>query len=138
MTPAASSAGRVIARRAAALLGAWCLAAGASADHPRSLAPADLVERLARAQAPAMLDVRTPAEFAAGHLPGAVNIPVDQLRERLGELASLRDRELLVYCETGRRAGVAVQGLGRAGFAHLRLLDGHMRRWRGEARALAR
>ncbi len=76
-----------------------------------------------RSPGPLLLDVRTPAEYAAGHVPGARNIPHDQLAQRLGELADARDREVIVYCRTGRRAASAIDTLRRAGFerpAHLR------------------
>jgi rhodanese-related sulfurtransferase len=61
-----------------------------------------------------LLDVRTPAEFAAGHIPGAVNIPVDELRHRLDELP--RDRPVAAYCQVGQRGYLATRVLLAAGF----------------------
>jgi NADPH-dependent 2,4-dienoyl-CoA reductase/sulfur reductase-like enzyme/rhodanese-related sulfurtransferase len=61
-----------------------------------------------------LLDVRTVKEYAAGHIPGAVNIPVDELRVRLAELP--RDRELAVYCQVGQRGYLATRILLQAGF----------------------
>lgn len=61
-----------------------------------------------------LLDVRTPKEFADGHLPGAVNIPVDDLRGRLEELP--RDRRILAYCQVGMRGYVATRILLQKGF----------------------
>ncbi len=52
-----------------------------------------------------VLDVRTPEEYAAGHLPGSRNIPVDELRERLEEIP--QDREIWIYCQVGLRGYVA-------------------------------
>ena len=52
-----------------------------------------------------LLDVRTAEEYAEKHVDGAVNIPVNELEKRLGELP--RDRQIVVYCHTGARAGVA-------------------------------
>src|SRR5262249_19680494 len=60
------------------------------------------------------LDVRTPQEFAAGHLPEAVNIPVDDLRSHLGELP--HDQRIAVYCQVGQRGYLATRILRRAGF----------------------
>ena len=61
-----------------------------------------------------LLDVRTPQEFAEGHLPGAVNIPVDDLRGRLGEIpAGLR---ILAYCQVGMRGYIATRILLQKGF----------------------
>jgi NADPH-dependent 2,4-dienoyl-CoA reductase/sulfur reductase-like enzyme/rhodanese-related sulfurtransferase len=62
---------------------------------------------------PFLLDVRTPAEFAAGHIPGAVNIPVDELRPRLDELP--RDRPVVVYCQVGQRGYLATRVLRQEG-----------------------
>ena len=61
-----------------------------------------------------LLDVRTPKEFAEGHLPGAVNIPVDDLRGRLGELS--KDRQILAYCQVGMRGYIATRILLQKGF----------------------
>jgi NADPH-dependent 2,4-dienoyl-CoA reductase/sulfur reductase-like enzyme/rhodanese-related sulfurtransferase len=63
---------------------------------------------------PYILDVRTPAEFAQGQIPDAVNIPVDELRDRLGEIP--RNQELAVYCQVGQRGYLATRFLLQAGF----------------------
>ena len=52
-----------------------------------------------------VLDVRTQEEFAAGHVPGAVLIPVQELQQRVGELPA--DKPILIVCRTGRRAAGA-------------------------------
>jgi NADPH-dependent 2,4-dienoyl-CoA reductase/sulfur reductase-like enzyme/rhodanese-related sulfurtransferase len=62
-----------------------------------------------------LLDVRTPQEFASGHIPGAVNIPVDDLRSRLGELPP--DREIAAYCQVGQRGYLATRILRQKGFS---------------------
>jgi NADPH-dependent 2,4-dienoyl-CoA reductase/sulfur reductase-like enzyme/rhodanese-related sulfurtransferase len=62
-----------------------------------------------------VLDVRHPEELAVEHLQDAVNIPLDELRERLGELP--RDREILVVCRSGQRAYYATRILLQDGFA---------------------
>jgi rhodanese-related sulfurtransferase/tetratricopeptide (TPR) repeat protein len=77
----------------------------------------------------AVLDVRTPEEFAAGHVPGARNIPVQQLESRLGELDGARSGPLVVYCRTGHRAGIALQVLAAHGFTRLAHLEGDMQGW---------
>jgi rhodanese-related sulfurtransferase len=111
-------------------LAAASLACSAGAE-PGDATQTELVARLDAGQAPPLvLDVRTPEEFAAGHVPGARNIPIDELDERIGEIAAHRDQEVVVYCETGRRAGKASDALGTAGFTQVRQLDGDMRAWR--------
>ncbi len=73
-----------------------------------------------------LLDVRTPGEFAAGHLPGAVNIPVQSLSARLGEVP--KDRPVIVYCRSGQRSSSAARQLKQAGFGAVHDL-GAMSRW---------
>jgi NADPH-dependent 2,4-dienoyl-CoA reductase/sulfur reductase-like enzyme/rhodanese-related sulfurtransferase len=80
-------------------------------DHPQ----ADVEVILAPAgNRPLLLDVRTPQEYAAGHLPGAVNVPVDELRSRLDELP--RDRRIATYCQVGQRGYLATRILLQTGF----------------------
>ena len=50
-----------------------------------------------------MLDVREPAEFSAGHAPNAKNIPLAQLDKRVGELEKLKNRPVVIVCQTGGR-----------------------------------
>ena len=61
-----------------------------------------------------VVDVRDPGEFEEGHVPGAVNIPLNQVRQRLGEFP--RDREILLYCGVGQRAYYATRALLQNGF----------------------
>jgi rhodanese-related sulfurtransferase len=71
---------------------------------------------------PLLLDVRTPAEFAAGNISGALNAPLDELRTRLDELA--RDRRVIAYCQVGQRGYVATLLLRQAGFDAANLAGG--------------
>lgn len=84
-------------------------------DHPQI----DLDEVLtalasSTAEPPFLLDVRLPTEFSAGHIPGAVNIPVDDLRSRLSEIPS--GRKIVTYCQVGQRGYLATRILLQAGF----------------------
>jgi len=85
-----------------------------------------------------VLDVRTPAEFAAGHVPGARNIPHDQLAARLDELADARDRDVALYCRSGRRTLLAEETLRTAGFTKLVHLQGDYLAWEAEQRPVER
>ena len=69
-----------------------------------------------------ILDVRTPTEFAGGSIPGAVNIPLDDLRDSLGRLP--RDREILVYCRVGLRGYIGARILSQHGFRAQNLSGG--------------
>lgn len=71
----------------------------------------------------ALLDVRTAGEHAAGTIPGAENVPVDELRARLGGLP--KDRELLVFCQVGLRGYLACRILAQNGFACRNLSGGY-------------
>ena len=81
-------------------------------DHPQVDVETILATPIA--DRPFLLDVRTPQEFASGHIPGAVNISVDDLRSRLEELP--RDRKLAAYCQVGQRGYLATRILLQAGF----------------------
>ncbi len=69
-----------------------------------------------------LLDVRTPAEVAAGTIPGSIHIPVDELRGRMEELP--KDKEILAFCQVGLRGYVACRILGQKGFSRCRNLTG--------------
>ena len=98
-----------------------------------SVAASELRPRLATsAGSPLLLDVRTAEEYAAGHLPGAYNLPHDQLPQRLAELGEARDREVIVYCRSGRGAELALEVLQRAGFQRLGHLQGDYLGWTEE------
>ncbi len=70
-----------------------------------------------------LLDVRTAQEFANGHIPGAVNIPVDDLRSRLKELP--QDRKIAVYCQVGQRGYLATRILMQKGFVPANIGGGY-------------
>jgi phage shock protein E len=62
------------------------------------------------------VDVRTPEEFTAGHVANAVNIPFDAMEQRWTELERYRGQPVVLYCHSGRRAGIALQVLQAHGF----------------------
>ncbi len=71
-----------------------------------------------------VLDVRTPEEYAAGKIPGAINVPVDDLRARIGELD--RSKEYLAYCRVGLRGYLACRILTQHGLACRNLTGGYL------------
>ncbi len=79
-----------------------------------------------------LLDVRTPREFQEGHLEGAVNIPLDEILRRYGELDE--GKRILVYCHTGRRSALASQILANLGFGNIMNLEGGLVEWRSKYR----
>ncbi len=74
-----------------------------------------------------LVDVRAPREFAAGHLPGALNVPVDEVKRRSDELRQI-DHPLVIYCSAGVRCHKAAKILRRAGIEDVLEL-GLMSRW---------
>jgi phage shock protein E len=81
-----------------------------------------------------LLDVRTSAEYDAGHIPNAVNIAHDELAMRLSDLGPGKDASIVVYCESGRRAGLAAETLVDAGHSSVFHLMGDMSEWRAHGR----
>lgn len=75
-----------------------------------------------------LVDVRSPGEFAAGHIDGAINVPVQELANRTGEVGD-KTKPVVVYCASGMRSASAAGMLRRAGFAEVHDLGG-MSRWR--------
>jgi len=65
-----------------------------------------------------VVDVRTPAEFESGHVPGAANIPYDEMARRYGELGP-PSTAVLIYCKTGRRSDLATTTLREKGFTQI-------------------
>lgn len=95
-------------------------------NRTRGKADPDEAHRLVESGA-LLVDVRSPGEYAAGHVEGAVNIPVGELGGRLGELPD-RGRAVVVYCASGMRSAAAKKVLMNAGFTTV--LDlGPMSRW---------
>jgi sulfur-carrier protein adenylyltransferase/sulfurtransferase len=91
------------------------------------ITPAQLAGRLGDVT---LLDVREPYEWSAGHLEGAIHIPLQQLPRRLGEIP--RDREIVVYCRMGSRSASAQQFMKQNGIANVKNLVGGLIAWARE------
>ena len=76
------------------------------------------------------VDLRETKELVDGKLPGAVHIPLSQLKERVGELERFKERPLILYCARGQRSRAAGSVLGRAGFTKLFNLAGGHKAWK--------
>lgn len=64
-----------------------------------------------------VIDVRTPEEYAAGHIDGALNIPFDQIDKGIQSVKGLnKDQPILLYCRTGNRSGIAKETLEKQGY----------------------
>lgn len=104
-------------------------ACGAAGGGVGEISSTELKGLMAGVSAPLVLDVRSSEEYASGHVPGALNIPHDQVGARLAELDGYRDRGVVTYCQRGGRAGVANGVLAEAGFSNVMHLAGDMPGW---------
>ena len=88
------------------------------------IAAADLRTRLDQREPLQLIDVRSAGEFAAGHIPGAINVPVNQLRSTLPTLGLDVNRPVIAICATAHRSPPAVRVLRHAGFDAKQLQSG--------------
>jgi rhodanese-related sulfurtransferase len=92
---------------------------------------ATTLARLSEPQPPVILDVRSAAEFEnpQGHIPGALNIPLDELPARIDEIAARADNGIVAVCRTDRRSALAAKLLMQAGIGDVSVLKGGMTGW---------
>jgi hydroxyacylglutathione hydrolase len=109
---------------------AW-IEAGLDQAHVRQISVRDLREMQTRGEDPFVLDVRSPGEWASGHIEGAQHIPGGQLPSRTGEAP--RDRTVHVICGSGYRSSVAVSVLKRAGVGDVINVVGGMGAWTSQS-----
>ncbi len=103
-----------------------------------NITPEDLLSSMRAGTAPAIVDVRSAPEFVAGHIPGAIHLPFWSALFRAGRIRTSRESAVVVYCGHGPRAGMAAEALRLRGFQDVRLLRGHMARWRAAGLPLER
>lgn len=79
---------------------------------------------------PIVVDVRSKHEFQQAHIPGAIHLPFWLIPFRFKSLQDHRDKIVVLYCEHGPRAVLALKSLQSKGFNNAECLDGHMQGWR--------
>lgn len=92
----------------------------------------DTVAAQTQLESSLILDVREPAEFAAGHLPGAVNIPRGVLEFQIGNHPDFQGKQaagIVVYCQTGGRSALATQALNQLGYEKAVSMAGGFKAW---------
>ncbi|MEM9271454.1 MAG: rhodanese-like domain-containing protein [Cyanobacteria bacterium P01_F01_bin.143] len=94
------------------------------------ISQAELIRQIETEQSFLILDVRSKKEYEIGHIPGAINIDFKELNNRIEEINSFRNSQVVVYCERGIRAKVAEATLQQAGFQSIFHLEGDMSAWR--------
>ena len=87
-------------------------------DAPQEQTPKKADHRALVAKGARLLDVRTPEEFAAGHVEGARNVPLDELEKRMSE-AGPKDQPVVVYCQAGGRSAQAAKILRANGYTQV-------------------
>ncbi len=95
----------------------------------KTVTTTELAERVA-AGSVVLIDVREPHEFAAGHLPRAVNVPLGSLRARAGEFDS--STETYLICQSGSRSATATKQLMKTGFTNVASVRGGTSAWTGK------
>ena len=115
----------------AVALGALVTAAAFAQDPDStkvtSISAVELQERRGSGAAPVVIDVRTPNEYASGHIPGAVNIPFDQVAQRISEIDA--PHGVALYCMIGPRARKGESALLAAGYEKIFHLEGGFAAW---------
>ena len=115
---------------ALALVLCWVAPAFAQSETPPqapSIAATELSARRASGDAPVVIDVRSAEEFAAGHIPGALNIPFDQVAKRISEVDA--PHGVALYCMVGPRARKGESALLGAGYTSVLHLEGGLAAW---------
>ena len=103
------------------------LLAQASDFMSPGLTPAELQDRFATAEAPLVIDVRKPVEFGIAHIPGAKNIPLDEIEARIEEFRN--ENGVLIYCINGARTRQAEPLLYNNGIENVYHLEGAFQAW---------
>ena len=96
-------------------------------DEAPSIASLELSARQGSGTAPVVIDVRSPEEYATGHIPGALNIPFDQVAERISEIDA--PHGVALYCMVGPRARKGEAALLSAGYTSVLHLEGGLAAW---------
>jgi len=71
-----------------------------------------------------ILDVREQDEFDAGHIPGAILLPYTEIENKAEEMLPDKDKQILVYCRSGRRSKIAAEALARLGYTNIKEFGG--------------
>jgi rhodanese-related sulfurtransferase len=97
-------------------------------SRTREVGVAEAIQLINRKDA-AIIDVREPGEFKAGHIPNARNIPAGLIKERTKELGKFKNKPLLLVCQTGNRSSQVCGSLQKDGIGEPVALSGGMAAW---------
>jgi rhodanese-related sulfurtransferase len=105
---------------------AWPLLRGANSGSLTAQGAVQLINR----ERAVVVDVREPEEFAAGHMTGAKNVPLDQLKDKLAAVVKNKTVPLLLVCATGSRAQRAVATAKKLGYEQAQAVGGGLKSWK--------
>lgn len=105
----------------------------------REIGVEELHRALSSPKPPAVAEILGPEYFNQGHLPGAINLPLEGLAENAARLLPQRDADLVVYCasETCKNSDIAARKLESLGYSRVRVFKGGKAAWQGAGYALA-
>ncbi|MBP3222825.1 MAG: rhodanese-like domain-containing protein [Actinomycetaceae bacterium] len=110
-----------------------CSSDNAQPSTQTSISAQDVQKIIDNKEDALIIDVRTDSEYAGGHIPGAVNLSVDQINESTAsKIIPSKDKRVVVYCRTGVRAGNALKTLKDLGYTNVSTLGGIQTDWNGE------
>ncbi|MFP7479422.1 sulfurtransferase TusA family protein [Terribacillus saccharophilus] len=98
-------------------------------NFPHTVQNEEIIQKLESGEDVVILDVREPAEYTFGHIPGAVSIPLGELEDRMDEIS--KDKEIYVVCRTGSRSDLASLQMEEKGFKHIKNAVQGMAEWTG-------
>ncbi len=118
----------------AALFGVLVMLIKAELDHQGNkgtlVTPAVAIRLMNNSEDALIVDIRTSAEYKSGHIKGAKNAPLSEFAAALENYADYKDKDVLIYCNTGTTATRAIKLLKKAGFEKINNLDGGVAAWK--------
>jgi len=113
------------------ILSALLLLVGCSSSNATPLAEISPQQaaQIVEAENAVIIDVRTQSEWDAGHIPGAIHIPLSEVKGRLGEFKEFEGKELVMQCRSGKRSAAAGKILLAAGYEDVSNLSGGINAW---------
>lgn len=112
-----------------AAIGAIGMSVWMGSQRYQDVAADDVLSRFQRGEKLIIVDVRQPDEYAAGHIPGAILIPLPNLEDYLDQLD--KETEIFLVCRSGVRSRTAAKILAEKGFRQVRNISGGMLAWKG-------
>ena len=105
------------------------LLSACSENYNSSITPTALNEIILSDDTPIIIDVRSETEFAEGHIPGAINIPFNQIDNVVNDVNDDKEEPVYIYCASGRRADIAASKLANALYTNIVHVEGDMPGW---------